>query len=141
MAYLTAGAKEYLISAFWHYLLLLEIVHRIVEMDETRHRFDHRITVLYRTLEGLYVRSDLNLRGDFSERLLALTRNIIQKYRPTGDPSMPHGAGSITGSEIAQIVYAHDIPALENTLSKYLQFKDSVWVLFDNLDRGWSTSC
>ena len=136
MEHLTAGSREYLISAFWHYLLLLEIVHRIIEMDETRHRFDHRISELYQRLEGLYVRSDLNFQGDFSERLLRLTQSVIQRYSEDKNITV---SGSIKGSDITRIVYAHDIPILERTLSEYLQYKEGVWILFDNLDRGWST--
>ena len=35
-------------------------------------------------------------------------------------------------------MYSHDIRSLRKAISKYLSYKDSVWILFDNLDKGWS---
>ena len=36
-------------------------------------------------------------------------------------------------------MYTHDIKRLRELISNYLQRKEAVWVLFDNLDKGWST--
>src|SRR5262249_55591400 len=98
------------------------------------HQFDHRVTETYRQLEGIYATSDVELEGDFSQRLLILTRNIAKRFEALGDkrPTI------ITGGDITSLVYAHDIRRLEQVLAQYLRFKDSVWILFDNLDKGWS---
>jgi hypothetical protein len=37
------------------------------------------------------------------------------------------------------LVYTHDIKELRELISNYLYRKQQVWVLFDNLDKGWST--
>jgi len=134
LEYLKPGSQDYLLTSFWHYILLLEIVHRIIEVDRTRHQFDHRVTETYRQLEGIYATSDVELEGDFSQRLLILTRNIAKRFEALGDkrPTI------ITGGDITSLVYAHDIRRLEQVLAQYLRFKDSVWILFDNLDKGWS---
>ncbi len=135
LEFLKPGSQDYLLTSFWHYILLLEIVHRIIEMDDKRHQFDHRITETYRQLEGIYTTSDVELAGDFSQRLLILTRNVAKRYNELGTdrPSV------ISGGEITRLVYAHDIHRLEQVLAQYLRYKDAVWILFDNLDRGWST--
>src|SRR5262249_19410537 len=39
---------------------------------------------------------------------------------------------------VTELVHKHSIRDIRKTLSAYLSFKDSVWVLFDNLDKGWS---
>lgn len=112
----------------------MEIVHRVIQSDRKRHQFDHRITETYRQLEGIYQISDVELEGDFSQRLLILTRNVMERYQALGV-----SPDTLTGGDITKIIYAHDIHRLEQVLSQYLKFKESVWILFDNLDKGWST--
>jgi len=40
---------------------------------------------------------------------------------------------------VTELVHKRDIRDIRENLSAYLSFKDSVWVLFDNLDKGWSS--
>lgn len=71
--------------------------------------------------------------GDFSERLRDLSERIAATY------SGAHGksAGvSLSSGQVTELVQKHDITKIETTLSEYLQHKKSVWILFDNLDRG-----
>lgn len=135
LRFLKAGSQAYLITSFWHYVILLEIVHRIVETDKTRHKFDHRLASKYQELVAIYRASDLDVGGDFSQRLLVLTRSIAERFRE----AHVELDETLTSGHITQIVYTHDIRKLEGVLAEYLKHKDEVWVLFDNLDKGWST--
>jgi len=45
----------------------------------------------------------------------------------------------LTIEDVTSLVYAHDIRSLRQKLSDYLNTKQSVWILFDNLDKGWNT--
>lgn len=45
----------------------------------------------------------------------------------------------LNAGEVTELVYSHDIKQLRELISDYLHRKESVWVLFDNLDKGWST--
>jgi hypothetical protein len=130
---LKAGSQTYLITTFWHYLILMQIVHRIIETDSQRHKFDHRLTEPFQELQKIYFKSAVELEGDFSQRLLILTRTIAERYKELGTD-----LDSLNSADITQIVYLHDIRALEQALAKYLRFKDEVWILFDNLDKGWT---
>lgn len=134
LLYLKAGAQAYLITTFWHYLFLLEIVRRIIEADQQRHRFDHRLSEPYQELLQIYQRSDVEFEGDFSQRLIILARTIVERYQ-----ALKIDTDSLTGAQVTQIIYLHDIRALEQALTRYLRFKENVWLLFDNLDKGWST--
>ena len=40
---------------------------------------------------------------------------------------------------MTELLYTHDLRKLRRKVSEYLDFKELVWVLFDNLDKGWST--
>src|SRR5690606_18717590 len=48
-------------------------------------------------------------------------------------------ANRLTAEQVTELLYSHDIRALRDRISAYLERKQSVWVLFDNLDKGWST--
>lgn len=41
--------------------------------------------------------------------------------------------------QVTEILYLHNLKELREALEDYLQFKGEVWILFDNLDKGWST--
>jgi hypothetical protein len=40
---------------------------------------------------------------------------------------------------VTGLIYKHDIKLLKQRLSTYLNKKRGVWILFDNLDKGWNT--
>jgi hypothetical protein len=132
---LQEGTKEHTITAFWEYLLLLEICHKLIESDKSLHIVDHRLYEPYNKLVQLY-KSELEYQeADFAERMLllisrissdisAVTRDIPQKMR-------------LATSELTEFLHKHDVHALRDTLLEYLKTKKSVWVLFDNLDKGW----
>lgn len=133
LPFLKSGSQAYLITSFWHYLILMEIVHRIIETDAKRQKFDHRLTEPYQELYAIYRKGDVEFEGDFSQRLLLLTRTMTERFE-----GLKNEEGILSSPEVTQVVYLHDIRALELALAKYLRFKDEVWILFDNLDKGWA---
>lgn len=72
--------------------------------------------------------------GDFAERMLKLTRRISDDFE-----AMRHSGKSLRLStdEITNFIYCHDIGALNFQLATYLKYKKALWILFDNLDKGW----
>jgi hypothetical protein len=131
---LSPGLQEHVLTAFWNYLLLMEIAHKVVVEDSKSSYRDTRIRDAYKQVEQAYGSQSSAEEGDFSERLLALVDDIVKR----------RGAvGQIAGtSEVTQIVYAQDIKPLNDALSEYLNLtrKDDIWLLFDNLDKGWPIS-
>lgn len=136
LAHLTQGASHHLVTAFWEYLILLEITYKLLEKDQNAHKFNHEIRDLYLGLERTYRTEGYSVEGDFSERLLTLSQRIAQNYRQQfGDAD----GTKLSTDQITQLVYSHDVRLLRSQVSAYLKHKQSVWVLFDNLDKGWST--
>lgn len=131
--FLTAGGRQHLITAFWEYLLLLEIAHKVLEKDRQAHLRDHRLTEKYRKLAEAYEGDALE--GDFSERLLSLSNSLAQDFRQKfgGQSNV-----NITQQEVTEFLHKHDIKQLTALLADYLRYKDGVWLLFDNIDKGWS---
>src|SRR5262249_33403742 len=79
---------------------------------------------------------DFSVEGDFSERLMVLSRRIGDEYRTK------YGTGTeqrLTTEQVTELLYRHDLAKLRNLISEYLERKATVWILFDNLDKGWST--
>ncbi len=134
--YLSAGAKNHLIVAFWEYLLYLEVCYKVLEKDKDRHLRDNRLYEDYQKLSSIYKDSAYVQEGDFSERLSMLSNSIALGY------SSYHGKTKdtrLTADEVTSIIHSHEIRELRDTLSVYLKHKKEIWILFDNLDKGWST--
>ena len=136
LEYLAEGARQHLIIAFWEYLIYLEIAYKLLEKDERAHRFNRDIYDAYVALSGAYNARDFSPEGDFSERLSTLSARLADAYQ--GKYGRQDGR-RLTAGEITELVYTHDIKQLRDLISNYLHRKEAVWVLFDNLDKGWST--
>jgi HEPN domain-containing protein len=136
LKFLTEGSRQHLLTAFWDYLLLLEVAHKILEKDQRVYKHNHTIRELYRELKDAYEVPDFSSEGDFSERLLVLSQAISDQYKA----KFPSATGvTLTAQQVTQVLYRHDIRALRERISTYLQREQEVWILFDNLDKGWST--
>ncbi len=136
LSFLTDGARQHLIIAFWEYLILLEVAYKLLEKDKNTHRFNHDLYTPYLELEATYRVENFTAEGDFSERLLALSGRIADQYNGKygSSPGM-----KLTTEAVTELLYTHDIRKLKQQITAYLQRKESVWILFDNLDKGWST--
>lgn len=126
---LEAGAKEHVLTAFWHYLLLVELARKIIEVDASLVSRDVDLAAPYQKLIDVYGYEDAVEEGDFSERLFELTQRITERRKRAG--------GELRPTQITELIYEKNIPDLTEALSEYLAHKDAVWLLVDNLDKGW----
>lgn len=133
---LSDGSQQHLVTAFWEYLILLEVAHKILQKDQNTYKYNHDINELYVELMTVYKVDGTFVEGDFSERLSALSARIVGEYQemyPNGD------VRNIDAPDVSKILYVHDIRELRRRILLYLKKKQEVWVLFDNLDKGWNT--
>ncbi len=132
---LTPGLRQHVLTAFWNYVLLMEIAHKIVK-DEERIAFrDRTLKKAYDIVVKAYGVDKNFEEADFSERLLLLVNDILHR-RTNMD--------SITDTnDVTQLIYKQDIKKLSTAISDYLiqSKKKDLWLLFDNLDKGWPVSC
>ena len=126
------GTREHTITAFWEYLLLMEVCHKILADDRKRHLLNHDLFEPYRRLADVFSAADLAHPGDFSERLLTLIARI--ESRVTESES---AAPDLSREKITELLYTHDVTELRSALVDYLAQKSDLWILFDNLDKGW----
>ena len=130
---LTPGLQQHVLTAFWNYLLLMEVAHKIVQ-DESGHSYrDARLRGAFEKVERVYGthRAGETEQGDFSERLLALVDEIVGRSAALDELAK--------AEEVTELVYTRDIRELSDALTEYLGIarKEHVWLLFDNLDKGW----
>lgn len=133
--FLSDGAKQHLITAFWEYLLVVEIIHKILRDDKGLHLIDHRLTKPYTQLSELYGVSDVLAEGDFSERLMTLAEALANDYQKM---NASDDSGTITASQVTELIHKKNLRSLSQALTEYLKMKGEVWLLFDNIDKGWN---
>src|SRR4030095_1659080 len=130
-----SGTQEHTITAFWEYLLFLELCHKLLEKDRRIHLHNHILRPKYVELEALYLEDQFISEGDFAERLLRLVEALEDKFVRAGD------IGSkilLTRQQIIGFFYQQHLAALRERIIDYLSHKEQVWILFDNIDKGWA---
>ena len=135
--FLEEGTFQHTIMAFWEYILLLEICYKILENDRERHLLDHNIYDNYRKLAELYKSEGYVTEGDFSERMSILMEKITTEYKSQhGDQTQVR----LSVPQVTELLYSHDVKSLSETVINYMKNKGTLWLLFDNIDKGWPTS-
>lgn len=132
--YLAEGARTHLLTALFEYVLYLEICYKLLEKDRSKYLRDNTLYDPYIALQEVYESGAAN-EGDFSERLLNLSRALANDFKERFSKDREQ---RLTSTQVTELIYKHNIRDVRTTLSRYLEFKESVWILFDNLDKGWS---
>ncbi|MFZ3137060.1 MAG: hypothetical protein WA126_06690 [Thermodesulfovibrionales bacterium] len=126
---LSPGLQEHVMAALWHYIFLLEIAHKIVTTEETIASRDNRARESFQKVIKIYEGQYGSEQGDFSERLLKLVDDITARYQASSE--------IIKSSQVTELVYKEDIRDLQDALEHYLLIKKEIWILVDNIDKGW----
>jgi hypothetical protein len=133
LAELSEGQREHTVTAFWTYLLLAELGHKL--QSEAEYGYAQRDPVRfqrYQALQDAFLSLNLASGEDLSQRLLRLVDRLAGRFGDLKDIS--------ARSDITELVYGGDIPALQRAVSAYLAAeKDEVWMLVDDLDKSWVT--
>lgn len=126
------GTQLHTLTAFWSYLLLLELAKKVIERAKRTAWNDPDSLQRYRELEQEYVSHCLIEEGDFSERIMALVENITSSFAGADN-------GRLSSGEVTKLVYQRDISRLQDLVISLLEEGDDIWLLFDNIDKGWSS--
>ncbi|MCK5347590.1 MAG: hypothetical protein KAR20_29475, partial [Candidatus Heimdallarchaeota archaeon] len=126
---LSPGVQEHTLAAFWNAILLSEIAHKINEEEYSWAQRDPDRWQKYDAVVNLYKKSGYAEQGDFSERLLHQVDCLIDRYESINN--------NLSNSFITELLYSGDIRAINDAVTRYLDEKREVWLLIDNLDKGW----
>jgi hypothetical protein len=134
LRFVTDGTREHLVTALWEYVLYLEICYKLLEKDQNSYKRDHKIYQLYVDLSEAYQSPGEAEQGDFSERLYELSSSIQHRFEELPRTDEPL---RLRAAEVTRLIYQHDLHQLRDRVAKYLLEKQGLWILFDNLDKGW----
>ncbi len=135
LQHLEQGTREHTVTAFWEYLFLLEIAHKLLERDRGIYIHNHVLRDHYKKVEAAYGGANFDAQGDFAERMLKLTESIEDAFQTRAAPGQkPLFLGR---DQITELLYLHDIKRLRDVTTEYLSLKKGLWILFDNIDKGW----
>ena len=84
----------------------------------------------YQNLEEAYAIHNPGELVDFPQRLVYYVGRLVSQQNQTT-------SAAITVEAIMQSLYAGEATPLRDAVIDYLQHKSSVWLLIDNLDKGW----
>lgn len=125
---MTPGLQQHTMMAFWTYILLAELARKI--LDEYPYaRLDRQRLDAYEAVEAAYGPHNLGFDADFSQRLLREVERITERWGEV----LAQGLGA----QLTEYIFAGDVHVLRDAVSAYLREKEEVWVLVDNLDKGW----
>jgi len=131
LAHVSLGLQEHTMTAIWNYLLLTEIARKII-YSESKHAYgtDSRLE-RYNRVRKAYEAHDPGRDEDFSQRLLQHVDRMILLLQGVSEKDLP--------GQITEKLYSTDIRELSDALGEYLEEKEAVWLLIDNIDKGWPT--
>lgn len=127
---LSGGYQQHLLTAFWNYLLVVEIAYTIAKYENKTHYRDPRLRQAFDRIAGEFPEETDEEQADFSERLLRLVNEVTERRSQMAEPQ--------SNADITEIVYSRPIRELLDSVTEYLSVsRRSVWILIDNLDKGW----
>ncbi|MEQ1596468.1 MAG: hypothetical protein ABL985_15365 [Casimicrobium sp.] len=134
---MSKGTVEHTITALWEYILWIEICYKLLEKDHDVHTRDNKLFEPYQRLKAAYIVDNFSREGDFAERLKSILRDVVQQI----EAKYPEQTNlELSNPEITGLIYKHDFHKLKSTVEAYLKFKGELWLLFDNLDKGWTST-
>ena len=96
--------------------------------DESLARRDPDRLSRYQKLEDAYSQHNPGELIDFPQRLVYYVDRLV---------SQTDGSSAIASETILQSLYGGEASPLTDAVIEYLRHKHSVWLLIDNLDKGW----
>jgi len=132
LAKMSEGLQLHTLTALWNYLLLIEIAKEALARRGGSSYDDPVLFAKFKRLEILYQQHVGEDEGDFSERVLKLVNRIVDGLAGAGD------CAALATSAITNLVYKDHILTIERVIMDCLSPSQRVWVLVDNLDKGWA---
>lgn len=130
LAKLSAGVQQHVLTAFWNFLLVMELAHRLVHHEGNLPYRNPQLRDAFGKIVALYGEEEDTEQADFSERLLTLVNSIVENETRLSSVQ--------STAEITRLIHSKPIRELNDAITDYLKLtKRDVWLLFDNLDKGW----
>lgn len=133
LARMSEGVQQHTLTAFWHYLILIEVARRVVEREALTAWRDPGSLEDFKALQSRLAEHSAEAdTGDFSERLMALVNRLVAAL---GDCSQH----ALAAPALTATIYRGDITELRDLVIRRQSSVGDLWILFDNIDKGFPT--
>jgi GTPase SAR1 family protein len=122
------GLAEHTMVAFWNYILLAELARKIIDDYQYARRDPGRLEA-YERVADVYERHNPGFEADFSQRLLWEANRLAERLGETDIAEI--------GPQLTEVIFSGDVREFNEAVTAYLTEKEAVWLLVDNLDKGW----
>lgn len=123
------GLKEHTLVAFWQYLIASEIARLALRKDERVAKLDPLSWERYSALADAYGPQDPGVELDFAQRLNWQLDRVTRQLDRVDVQAV--------GPKLTQILYSGEQKKLTQAVREYIAHREAVWLLVDNLDKGW----
>lgn len=123
------GLQEHTLVAFWRYLITSEIARSALRKDERVARLDPFAYERYSALAKVYGPQEPGDQLDFAQRLNWQLDRVTRQLGSLDAQQI--------GPKLTQILYSGEQRELTRAVRDYVSDREAVWLLVDNLDKGW----
>lgn len=131
LATFSPGVQEHTLTALWILILLCEIAQKVSDYEFSWAHRDPARGAAFDNLLNVYKDYGPADSGDFSERLSRQVDTLVSRFVASGKSASP--------AELTAVLFKEDIKKLDDAVAAYLQYKQEVWLLVDNIDKSWTT--
>lgn len=122
------GIFDHTVASFWQYILYMEILLCIREMAIDRMTNDFDLQNRIRVIEDDFDLTDNFVAADFTSRLAEAIDALIDGIK---------GDEGLTIEEFTNFMFETKIPRLRDAIVDLSDQYDEIYILFDDLDKGW----
>src|SRR5258708_4914827 len=126
------GVFDHTLAAFWHFVLLSEILLTIRREYEFRARRDHRALAVVQEITLALDRFDTFNTGDFTSRINRLGRLILDEVKSLNSKGV-----ALSPDRLTNIIFRDGIGRIRELIDRYTSTDTPMVLLFDNIDKGW----
>src|SRR5690606_12602635 len=123
------GTRQQISVTLWYFVFLSELSRAVLERDVNAAYRDSDTLALFEAVREQYEKHCEHDEDDFSDRLLVLVTRISESLTEERQP--------LSTQQFNESIWKGDLGPLTTALGNYLGEKKEVWLLVDNLDKGW----
>lgn len=126
------GLYDHIFAAFWHFLILTEILITIRKKLDKQAKYDEKALDGSKEIDLIFAGIDFVETGDFTTRINNLSRHLLREITKS-----EKNGEKINPQILTNIIYRKEIPKITDTIVKLTEKSSPIVLLFDNIDKGW----
>lgn len=127
------GVFDHTLAAYWHFVLLTEILLTIKRDLDWRSKFDAEALEKAQNIEVLLNKFNISESGDFTTRMSRLETSVIEQLKCSSK-------AELTPDTLTNMIFRGAISAIKESIKEHTNSRTELIILFDNIDKGWPAS-